>query len=34
MCPEFVYVALTQDSFARLWKFNHNIIMIKPMDPL
>ena len=34
MCPEFVYVALTQDSFARLWKFNHNIIMIKPMDSL
>jgi hypothetical protein len=34
MCPEFVYVVLTQDSFARLWKFNYDIIMINLMHSL
>src|ERR671919_83949 len=27
MCPEFVYVVLTKDSFARLWKFDYDIVM-------
>lgn len=31
MRPEFVYVLLAPNSFARLWKFHHNVIMIKFM---
>ena len=31
MRSEFVYVLFTSDSFARLWKFNNNIVMIKFM---
>ena len=34
MCPEFIYVVLTSDSFAGLWKFSYNIIMIKLMHSL
>ena len=28
MCSKFVYVVLTLDSLARLWKFNYNIVMV------
>ena len=31
MCPEFVYVVFTRDSFTRLWKLNYDVVMINVM---